>query len=1388
MEKSLTKSLFVGILTGLFGLSIFSLSGCQNELISEPNMNQLTGSSAGGNTTLLAPTGLKASHGGYQSVTLTWVASKGAARYKIYSASSAFDTMEQVAETADSSTSFTLREDSGVSKYYCVSAISYDQKESTLSSKAFGSSLATPIITGIDCSEDGSEAKVSWWMDNCKSNTYLDRVCYEVFCFDEDRSTQVGHSITVTGATDSATFTGLSGKTVYYFRVHAYTISYPDDKYTEKSDMIDAETAHRLIPDAAVMFEASQGNNNSCIKLSWKLPSLVDYKTSGVGGYERYPVYFKLERSEDGSKFDVIANYIGSILPLGTDPDDAATNGRYYFNCAADAENSSNISVTASTDEDAETNPEFPKYTSGSTITFVDNSKELERGKKYLYRIQSYVEKNEYTDKKAITEATGWEIGNLSFSANAEYHLSEDNPERYTSVSVSCNAAFNPLDIPYSYYVKQTRTPFEKSSNKDNIEKLISYESISEINSKKITYSDFVNEDGYYAYTLYVLPYGESDTNKAYISEPCTNSLIVTNDATATIKIKTYTIEDGYAHKYILNWEMDNIDSCKFSLKYRENNVDSDFELIHPAITGSKASYEVLDVPSNSKRIYTLRAYNGFEKEISFRDAYTLGLPEPEFDLNNIEYDSIAVQWKDVQNGFDSTDKKLPVSYQVSAKYEGSDTELCNSENPDAEGYTVITSEEGVNTCKITKPAGWNNPAISGKKIILSVKAISDDRNESESDKSSCSSDTSVCTLGPALCNTKITDVNDERINIKWNKVTGAKLYLIYRVRYTDGSASTIDSGATTYYVVNPEDKDKTIVETNDSQIKVDKLGNDQTSYTLGDLHFEFDDASDAYSDAQQKLGWGLPFGYIVLPVKNEKDFRFEEGTTTVEYDADDLARSSKVNYGDMKSAVAIGATYGFGLNVAAAKAENSATVKVRWDAPYPNRNTAPFVFRRQNGSKDWKLINSLDAGVTEYNDNLAECDKTKSYFYAVQYGISLESINTETKSYFTNLDTTKDERYNDEITSETLNKGYLFYLGIGADYNGTVGEDGNYIKDDGLYYSEKFTHTKWDFEERARGPEGFTVYAKNLNTTFDYVKLADISIDNKTKEETFVLNATNNVLKGDYSSGSGDTHISENSGKLILKPIGITAGTATETNGILKILRSSKTFYKAELSRTFTRNGNSVTIEHNPEVYAYRQFTDIELAKSIGLIVADAFYQAGIPYSYNADFFVRPKNDKYSYCYGSPGKVTLTHTSWADTFQWGFDGENYRHVFPNGCSSKYSDAYISDLTINAGASEKKKGCADSTLYYIAPLTLNLIHENGKLDSCNCTVSFTAGVEGTSKKWNLSITKNNNQIVNVSGDEKSFLTYFPYDIGTKHESSDVTANTNLKTYQGTWWN
>lgn len=1378
MEKSLTRSLFVGILTGLFGLSIFSLSGCQNELISEPNMNQLTGSSAGGNTTLLAPTGLKASHGGYQSVTLTWVASKGAARYKIYSASSAFDTMEQVAETADSSTSFTLREDSGVSKYYCVSAISYDQKESTLSSKAFGSSLATPIITGIDCSEDGSEAKVSWWMDNCKSNTYLDRVCYEVFCFDEDRSTQVGHSITVTGATDSATFTGLSGKTVYYFRVHAYTISYPDDKYTEKSDMIDAETAHRLIPDAAVMFEASQGTNNTDIKLSWKLPSLVDYKASGVGGYERYPVFFKLERSEDGSKFDVIANYIGSILPLGTDLNDAASKGRYYFNCSADAENSSNISVTASTDEDAETNPEFPKYTSGSTITFVDNSKELERGKKYLYRIQSYVEKNEYTDKKAITEATGWEIGNLSFSANAEYHLSEENPNLYTNVVVSTKADFDSKDIPYSYYVKQTRTPFETSSNKDNTEKLISYESISEINSKKITYSDFVNEEGYYAYTLYVLPYGESDTNKAYISEPCTNSLIVTNDATATIEINTYTIEDGYAHKYVLNWEMDNIDSCKFSLKYRENNVDSDFELIHPAITGSKASYEVLDVPSNSKRIYTLRAYNGFEKEISFRPAYTLGLPEPEFDLNNIEYDSIAVQWKDVQNGFDSTDKKLPVSYQVSAKYEGEDTELCNSD-PDAEGYTVITSEEGVNTCKITKPAGWNNPAISGKKIIFSVKAISDDRNESDSDKSSCTSDTSVCTLGPALCNTKITDVNDERINIKWNKVTGAKLYLIYRVRYTDGSASTIDSGATTYYVVNTEDN--TIVETNDSQIKVDKLGSDQTSYTLGDLHFEFDDASDAYSDAQQKLGWGLPFGYIVLPVKNDKDFSFEGGSTTVIYD--DSANSSKVNYGDMKSAVAIGATYGFGLNVTAAKAENSATVKVSWEAPYPNKKTAPFVFRRQKGSKDWKLISSLDSGVTEYNDNLAGCDKTKSYFYAVQYGTSLGSINTETKSYFTNLDTTKDERYNDGIKSETLNKGYLFYLGIGADYNGTVGEDGNYIKDDGLYYSEKFTHTKWDFEERARGPQGFTVYAKNLNTTFDYVKLADVSINNETEEESYVLNATNNVLKGDYSSGSGDTHISENSGKLILKPIGITAGTATDTNGILKILRSSKTYFMASMTRSFTVDGKSITVDHNPEVYAYRMFTDAEYSKSIGLIIADALYKAGIPAAEGVVFSAEVTSRKIT---GGKGALEVYHTAWQKRFQWGFTGV-YRHIFVNGCSSKNSNLYDSDFSITSDMSENLIGSDGHKVWYLAPINLRVTHDSG-IQNLNSTVYFTAGTEGTSKNWSLTILKDNSSIVSVSNNETEFLNFFPYNMGSAHKNGDSSLNTNLPTYKGSWWN
>lgn len=1396
-QKSLLCS-FLASLLCFFTLSIFS--GCQDDLVSEPNMTQIMGSRSSSNEEISAPTNLQATHGGYRSVTLTWKAATGASRYLIYEAESAFSSMRQVDETADSSTSITIKAKSGLSRYYCVRAINYKHETSDASSKVFGTTLAKPIITSIVNNNDGSSATVTWWMDNCTPKSYQDKVCYEVFCYKEENREliQVGNSITVTGEINSVTFKGLSGSTTYKYKVNAYLSNNQSDKATESSDIIDSETAKRLIPDAAGNFNAVKGISTSGIQLSWTLPELVYCKDQN--DYTKHPVYFALERKlkeEAESDFKIIASYIGSNIPSNINSAEKfaseAGSGRYYFDCLPESIFSSNITVEPELTENVETNPNYPRYIPGSKITFIDTV-QIDNESVYTYRLISYVDDTSsvVTADTAITEDDGWLIGEATLNSTAHYFKSEENPDTFTSVSVSFDIDFKDygLENTYNYILRGKRTPFDISTDKTNTVLDYPFTSLADISSFSMTFSDFEKQDGYWDYELFVLPANYTSTDDAYISTSTQNSIIVLSDATAKLEINNFTVEDGYAHKFILTWEMENIDKCNFSIKWRENGKDSDPVAITPVITGNTARFEHTGIPSGTVRTYTVIAYNGFKAEKSEKNpSYTLGVPKPEFAVDKIDYSSITVRWNEVQNGYsdDENTLKLPVSYKVSAKYHGQDTELC-SEDEDSNGWYQISTDRGVVTCVINRPEGWNNPAVSGKAIDFSVTAVSNNRTEEGSEKASTAGTSSVCTLGPALLNTKIVSNSAKQISLTWNKVSGAKYYLVYRANFDDNTATSF-ANSTVYYVdastsaaeeMNGGDTSNTV-----------NIGSTETSFTLADKHYEGDTGEAAYSNFQQKLGWGLPFGYVVLPVTGKDDFNLSGfNATFANRTVDGKSESAKASYGAMIPV--IGATYGYGLNVTAAKSESSKTISVTWDKPYPNKNTVPYVFRKTNGSDVWKLVYTGNGTDSIFSDDLKDSDKTLSYCYAVQYNTSLMDLNY-INSYKKKLESTKDERYTDGITSEELNRGYLFYIDFSASYNGKKDTDGSYKKDKD-YFSESVSHKLWDFEERARGPvistteNAYTISAKNLNLKYNYINLANIKLDSEGNE-TFSLNTKDGAVNGD----GGDTSLTQNGSSLILYPIQITNTGNGETSGLLKNLRSSKTFYKFSAQRNYsTTAGKSDTVTFESEVYAYRQITDTELAKTIGIIVADALVQSGIPNYYSADFIVRPEHDASSDCPGKPGKFTITHTSWADYSQWSFNGEKYKHVFPNGCSTVYATSYISDLTIWARSSEKKKGISSNTLYYLPPLDLTISHDS-ELDSYDCVVTFTAGKEGTSTSWNLSMVKKQNETTTplftaVQNNETEFKKYFPYNLGTKQETGSSASTNSLVTYNSNWWN
>lgn len=363
------------------------------------------------NEAVKPPAGLMASHGGYKSVTLSWNAAANAVRYNIYGAANPFETFVKVGETKDASSSIELNEVAGAVRYYYVKSIDYKGGESFASSTVKGSTMATPSITMIESSSDGTQATVSWWMSNCDSTTYSDSVKYKVRCFLED-----GKSVdetTCDGTVSSVVFKGLSPKTKYLYDVGAYIpVNAAEENKYEWSDRIDSETARKLIPDAAKEFAATQGTLYTKVELSWLLPDFVDAKVSS-SLFNRNPVYFTIERKEKDSvsqEWTCIVPYIGSCLTSAE-----KNSGWNCFDCASLSSENTDVKLEAGTLENAETSETYTGYIPGTKIYYTD--KTAIAGVKYEYRIASFTDdsKNAVSSENSRSVCEGWSLSTPSF-------------------------------------------------------------------------------------------------------------------------------------------------------------------------------------------------------------------------------------------------------------------------------------------------------------------------------------------------------------------------------------------------------------------------------------------------------------------------------------------------------------------------------------------------------------------------------------------------------------------------------------------------------------------------------------------------------------------------------------------------------------------------------------------------------------------------------------------------------------------------------------------------------------------------------------------------------------------------------------------------------------
>ena len=1193
----------------VFSTFFLLFSSCEQELLDSPSFNTRGSYSTG---QIAPPANVSATQGGYRSVTLSWEPSKAARQYFIYSSSSSTGTFTKFAETSDASAFFTYKEDSGVLKYYRVTAVDYYGTESAFSALCYGSTLSAPVITKIAKDSGGTAVTVYWYGGaNCFESTYLNSLCYEILLFDVDGTT-VLKEVVADGTESSCTFTNLVANKQYYFQVKAYIKSNQDESHTEMSDKVNESTAHRLIPDAPAELTVSKGVSQDGILLSWKLPLSVDVKSGA--DYVPHPVYFKVlrkELSEPDEAYTPVSTYIGVVKGKDSNSEKKLEASEYRINCAegtvctVDTEGkevaTDIITVTKPGDAEEQANQYYPEYISGSAITFKDTTG-VKIGKQYSYAVQSYTDDNGtklMTSADSIAVDSGWLITNPSLKMMSEFHYG-DTENEISEVTVSFTADFEDFGLTDAYKYVLYESSYKMNLKDDTqigdnseTEKICSFDSISDILGYTKTYA--TEEEYYYYYTYELKICSGNDQSIVYNSVKAPGSVLVVKDASKQPVIENFKAEGGYTEYFKLSWSYNEM--YAYTLKWKNtdknelvtdgNTLDllaDDENMTITEDNGEKTAVYIHPAKNGDRREYTLTAYNGMTDTETASEVKTLKIPDLSF--SSVSYDKIEVSWDkdDVSNG----------KYTVTAHYEDDPETDFVSNGEGGTSVMTITESNSRFTCTIEKPSGYDDPEKSGKPITLSVSTASftsdnELSDEKEKKDKTAVANITVCTLGPALTGTVIKESDKDSILVQWNEVQGAYGYKIYRTKYaSNGTGGWTPEKVDVYYKDAGTSGEFTISEGEGTIDKKTTCTSTAGVYTLRDAYADSYDDTNPYSVNQSQIAWGLPYSYTVIPVLSEDDF--SGGDIDIETNQFKLSENSKVAYtgGDGIGAFADkvkGSAFGYGLNLNASKASDTNSVSITWTLPYGYADKVPYLYRRSyNGNSAWSKVPVGSFTVSDNNRAVLtvadDSDRCEPFDYLVSY--DPQTVSSVHNSFIEEIERNE----NLDENGERACKGYAFTLpGITAKT--------------GTGYSEEVYWEAYDYSKRAQGPESYEIFMRNDNKKDGWVKICTLKAGNNSQ------NATLNTETVDKEM---DIDLDFTGLSFTVQPSGIASGNASNTNGLLKVLRDAKHYYKIEAARKAGGTDIRASYGNDKSVYAYRQITDEELVKSVSLIMADAF------------------------------------------------------------------------------------------------------------------------------------------------------------------------------------
>ena len=1175
--SSLKKSLGLTLLASIITPSLLILYSCKNSFLPEPTAFGLETPTA---KLISSPLGLTATHGGKRKITLSWNPVDKAKWYRVYGAQSPSEEFILINDYV-TKTTFDDSVSAGRTMYYRITAVTNDGKESNFSPIVKGASLATPLISAVEVHDNTTT--LFWYMEN--SVSYSSSLRFNIHCDGGGAS----YEQTVTGDKDSYTFENLNANTNYYYFIEAYLFENPTA--IEKSVTVDAQTAMNYTPQAP-NFAASKGTSKSELTLNIKLPSKVQVQIAN-DSYDfplRFEIWRKMSTQPD-------ADYT-KVVPI-----------LYY-----------NGSTT--------TQPTSYDYNPDDIIQWTDT--DVTRGIKYTYRIKSYVDENfassigktlsSVIGSRTYTYSEGW------LSARPTFELSE--PEKHLnaggtaieSTLITFNLEWEDFGVAsnYRFAIKEKRAKFKADNggveDTSNVWNWISssgkdlFDSIASVNSFKREFDLSQNPEtirGLYEYKLYIIPaeYTSAASGEANALEwvnalgtiPVTDSielpqanLAVQGGWKSKIEI-TYGKEDGGIQDGV-EYEL------KRTLLKEDGSEDGAPTPIVPKINEAyTGAYTDTSVESGKTYVYILTATkDGLSQPSAPCKVQTLGTPFPSFNPNAVDYDSVAISWKKVPAAKTYT---ITLGEQASDLGGGKTLTLDSNGNIDENSQLKGTAyyQSGEFTLRISEPTGYDIASISGENTKLIITA--------SSDQDSANGNVLARTLGPAKTELKGTkDLNylkKSEIKITWQEVPGAVGYAVSRKRPAIGSLSE----KTDVYFVNAEGpalkQDGDSVDAKTASVKRSAEG----LFTLIDTQTKATDSTSSWQLNQERIAWGVPFTYTVLPVLSEDDASTVEDFK-VSYTAESLKSIQKDGY-----------TWGYGTEVTASKAEDAKAIKITWkEAASEANGYVPTILYRVPGSGSWTYINQSTQGNYETESGA----NTKSFNWT---GVP-DDLRCDCLEFSVSYDPNISNGASASVRAYKYENSYISYMTSQIDSDGEQNNWGYLFSLPSLVtktsmtdkYQEQVDWDLYDQNARKKAPgdgmttDPYTLYIKNMNLDDTWHPIATFST---TGKHTFIENETIGKNKKPYLL---TTNCEQESGKMIvtLSPSDVSATIDGTHEGLLKVLRDPRHYYKL----TAVRNGANGEVEtelgEDMTYFACRQITNKEKVRAALLVIAYAFYKNG--------------------------------------------------------------------------------------------------------------------------------------------------------------------------------